>query len=1336
MKDLTVYGTEIGDLAAAYDLSMPDAPEGTLRLELTNSPYAPEAPTVFTLSMNGPPSGWNLQFDLAAPDYLQAGGTATVAYEGPISIKVNASARPGPKLPQDWAQLIGEEATLVVDAEEGQDQTLHINTARLSSPLLNASVDGTYGMDSGAADLDVSLVAEPGLAAPFDGVEFQGLRFDGTVKGQPGSLAAKGDLVLDGFSSAQAAVDKAVLTIDMGQTGTADQPTTNINVSGTVDGLRVAQIGPDVIGQAQLTLDASLTGNDLTIATARIDSQLLQLWAEGTANVSTMDFDLDYRVAAPAIGPLAETLLGMQAQGAVSAAGHVSSQGGALALQTRAELANFRSDYADADRLKLEGTVSQDATRTAFDLTGSGQGLRVDQIGPDLLGDAQFAAKGALDGQKLTLDTLRITSPVVEATAQGTVNFATGKGDLTYNVGKVELGVLGPVYDLPVTGAASASGTLGMTPGTAAQAPHLVGEARINGLVYADNAVGDVSLTHDVVLSATPNGTLKLALTSGPYAPATVETAFRLDGQRLALSDLQAHGFGVTVGGDLTVNLSTMGAEGALTLRATQGPFAPAQASVRLRMDGNRLVLDNLRARAFGLVAAGNVRVNLDTLLADGALRIDNADLAALGEQIGTPITGNAQGTVRLSGERGQQVATVDLAISRLTASGVSVDKARVQGRIADLLGKPRVDLSMAAEQVASGNIRLEMANLTAQGPLSGIVIALNGRGNSGNELLTINATARADLAGAALRVTVSQLELTIGDDRISVLSPLTVTSRGSVLQVKDMAISLPDNGRLTGDVAYYGGPLVGDIVLDAPDISFLNRLFDVPVEAGSLRVAGSFDTRPSRAGADLTVTGRNILVSEIGRTNVISIDAALKWDGRIANLDATVGGFQEPLVIRASAPVRATSGLPALADRGPVSASARWQGEIGDLWALVPVPGQVLTGQAKIDIGVTGDISHPTFTGGILLANGVYQNLDYGTILTGISVATTIESTGALGLKLDAVDGTQGTVKLEGRIGLGDQGIDLTVETRRAVVVRRDDAIVRVDADLRIYQQPAGQMVISGKVTIPEAEIRLLLNNPPTIVTLGEVRIKGQPIVVDSPGVSLPIALNIDVSAPGRVFVRGRGLDSEWKIDIKVRGTVSDPRLTGGIEAIRGKLDLLGRAFDLERGRVGFNGGPEIDPRLDVSLVRQTDTITGRIVVSGTASDPKLSLSSNPALPEEEVLPRLLFGTSSEALTPAEGVQLALGLATLLNGGGGTLDQVRAGLGLDTLGIGQDTNGATLEVGKQVTEDVWVGTRQSLEGGGTSVAVEVDVFKNVDAYGQVSTEGNTSVGVKWKKDF
>ncbi len=1376
-----------------------------------------DVPVALTLNADGTPGDYNLAFNLAMTDYLQAQGTAKLDYEGPIQINADISARPGPKMPPEAAQVLGDEAELVIQAAEGDDQLIEIETARLSSPYLRASATGTYARATGAADLQVDLTAEPELAAPFEGVEFAGLAFNGTIQGQPGSLTANGDLTLDGFATATAAVDQATLNIDVGQSGTAEAPTTNLSVQGNVQGLRLDQIPAEVIGDARLAVDASMTGSEVTLRTAEIDSQALTVSASGTANTETGNFDVSYQASAPQIGPVLEPY-GVEAKGTIAAQGQAASEDGVLSLQTSADLTDFqypqlaaqrlhveanavqyaerttfdvtgngqalqidqlgpdlldqadfaasgilegttlrlgqarltspvleataegtvqtdgtggelrydirsqqigpvaqaygvdaqgsvsatgtvelapdgatvttdanltdfRSEFADAGRLNLEGTVGQQGEQITFYLTGGGERLRIDQIGPDLLGQADFVARGALDGQQLTLDQARLTSPLLNASAEGSLNLETSEGRIRYDVGSVALGPVAELYEVPVTGTAAAEGTVELVSTDGTPVPQITGQATVDDLSYDGTDIGDVALQHDVTLSQTPNGTLALRLTEGEFAPAAVQTRFRLEDQRLALNGL-----------DL---------------------------------------------RALGLTASGDLAVNLETTLAEGTLEIGAADLSRLP---GAAVAGRANGRLRLAVENGRQNASLALAARSLTAGGVAIGAARVDAQIRDALGTPAVDAEIAAERIVSGGLTLATVTATAKGPLSALQIALQGEGDLDGKPLALATAARADVSGETMRATVSQLDLALAEDRVSLLEPLRLVSSGGTIRIDNLALALPDSGRLIGEVAYFGGPLAGNIQLDMPDISILARLAGAPVKSGALEVAAEFDTRSGRANADVAVTGREIVFADISGAGVLGLEATLDWNGRVADLDARVtGSFGEPLVVTAALPVVASGGIPTLAERGPVSGQIRWNGEIGELWALVPAPGVVVTGEAAVDIGITGDISDPRFTGGVLLADGTVQYLDTGTILTGVSLATEIDETGALAIRLEGTDGANGTLRVVGTVGLGDEGVDLRIESRRAVLVRRDDVAARIGLDLHIFG-PLNQLAIVGDVRIVEAEVRLVNANPPGIVTLGDVRIKGEPLPDEGNGEpALPIRLQIDVTSPGNeIFVRGRGLDSQWQTDLQIRGDASQPVITGEVSAVRGTLDLIGKTFDLARGRVIFDGGRQIDPRLDVVLERQSSGITGRIIVSGFASDPQLSFASTPALPEDEVLPRVLFGTSSQGLSAAQGIQLAIGLATLLDGGGGTFEQLRNAVGVDTLSVEQDDEGdASLAIGEQIDENIWVGTKQSLTGeGGTSVAVEVDVFENVQVQGEAGSAGNSSVGVQWRKDF
>ena len=155
------------------------------------------------------------------------------------------------------------------------------------------------------------------------------------------------------------------------------------------------------------------------------------------------------------------------------------------------------------------------------------------------------------------------------------------------------------------------------------------------------------------------------------------------------------------------------------------------------------------------------------------------------------------------------------------------------------------------------------------------------------------------------------------------------------------------------------------------------------------------------------------------------------------------------------------------------------------------------------------------------------------------------------------------------------------------------------------------------------------------------------------------------------------------------------------------------------------------------MALVRSTSDITGSILVTGRASKPELDFTSTPSLPSDEIMPRLLFGKSRQALTGSQAIQLSLGLATLMDGGAGTLDTVRSAVGVDQLRVDQDEDGnASVTVGKEVADGVFVGTERSLGDGGTKVTVEIDVFEDVTIDTEIDSEGGASVGVEWKKDF
>ena len=109
----------------------------------------------------------------------------------------------------------------------------------------------------------------------------------------------------------------------------------------------------------------------------------------------------------------------------------------------------------------------------------------------------------------------------------------------------------------------------------------------------------------------------------------------------------------------------------------------------------------------------------------------------------------------------------------------------------------------------------------------------------------------------------------------------------------------------------------------------------------------------------------------------------------------------------------------------------------------------------------------------------------------------------------------------------------------------------------------------------------------------------------------------------------------------------------------------------DRTRGEIEFDANVPVDPRLDIVAETERDGLTVEATVQGSATQPEIAFSSNPSLPEEELLARLLFGGSVTSLSATDALQLGAAVASLRGGGGlDPINQLRSAIGLDRLRI------------------------------------------------------------------
>ncbi|MGF1658175.1 MAG: translocation/assembly module TamB domain-containing protein [Rubrimonas sp.] len=1050
----------------------------------------------------------------------------------------------------------------------------------------------------------------------------------------------------------------------------------------------------------------------------------------------------------------------------------------------RLSLDGLATAPADVAEARLDAVLRAAGGRFEADLDGLARGVRLDRIGPETMGETTLAVRGAFEDQVLTLDALTVASPLLRAQAEGRADLGADAASLRYDLALPNLAPVAAAYEIAADGALAAQGGAE----GALSAPRLTGEARLDGLAYEGQSYGSVALRHDATLGAAPEGNLALTAEGSPYGPARIETDFRLADQLLTVSDFEAEALGVDAAGDLALQLDAMLAEGRFT--ATLGDAAQAAERLGVELSGaaDLDVTLSVEDGAQNAAATGEARaldgfgLRLDSADIDVAARdvfgaasaqgtiaargLSSADLAVAalrldGEGRGFPdapegrLTGFAE-DVAAGGARTARVdldATLDaqalvaaLKAAPVRAGDLRLGAATVDARVeAPLSDAPRIDATARVGATQAGPARIDAVRLTAKGGLDALALAASAQGAltegvaglKADAPLALDAAATVDARNAeAVAATIRAFDLRAGEAEARLRRPARLTL-GAETALDDLDLALP-GGALTGSAALGDGGMRGDLALALDDLAPLLRLAGAPEASGIVDGTARFDTRAASPGAQAALALRNLAFAGVEfDEGDLDLDARVRWNGSRLSADAELRGpFAEPLTADFATPLRPTGGLaPAQPAGAGAEGSLRWRGRIGEFWALVPTSDNVVDGDLALDLRFSGALAAPRVGGTLALRNGRYENLEIGTILTNLEADGALDESGAFEIDLRGDDAASGTVTAQASIDRG--ALEATIASRQAVLVRRDDATVQVTADLTANGPLAGPD-IAGTVGIDRAEIRLVNANPPSVPDLGEVRIKGAPEPEPSDPAGGAIGLDIAISAPDEIFVRGRGLDSEWRADIRVAGDAAEPVVTGKVERIRGFLSLVGFPFELERGEIRFTGGTPIDPLLDIAITREANGVRGGIFVGGVASDPEITFQSTPSLPQEEVLPRVLFGRSKQSLTPTEGLQLALGVATLLDGSGGVLDSLRATAGLDVLRIEGDPESDTASVtaGQNVAPGVFVGVKQPLGAGNASVKVEIELFDNVTADSEFGQEGGPDVGINWRRDF
>jgi len=433
-----------------------------------------------------------------------------------------------------------------------------------------------------------------------------------------------------------------------------------------------------------------------------------------------------------------------------------------------------------------------------------------------------------------------------------------------------------------------------------------------------------------------------------------------------------------------------------------------------------------------------------------------------------------------------------------------------------------------------------------------------------------------------------------------------------------------------------------------------------------------------------------------------------------------------------------------------PLSGGVRYNGPADVLFSLAALPDQSLKGPVGIAADFTGRLNAPRLTGVARANNLTYENAQYGTRLTNLAVQGQFTNDRLQVESLTARAGS-GTVSASGFVSLSsEQGfpIQLGIAMDKAQLATGSDLEAEASGEIRVVNGPGQPPTISGRITLPETRYRIVYQGSAEVATLTGVRRKPRPGIERISGAPEPMQtipsnwrLDVQVVADNKIYVSGMGLDSEWSADIKVGGTSGAPRITGGIRLVRGTLGFAGRSFDIQQGRLTFNGGEMTNPDLNIVASGDVEDVTITITITGSAGDPQIVFSSVPALPQDELMARMLFGNSVGELSAIQAVQLAASLNSLRGGKGGLnpLGTLQSAAGIDRLRIlGEDKEtgrGTSLAVGQYISDDIYVEIITDTRGY-TATQLEVSLSKALSILSSTGSFGGSSVNLRYRKDY
>ncbi|BBE73787.1 translocation/assembly module TamB domain-containing protein [Oharaeibacter diazotrophicus] len=1327
-----------------------EEPENGVVASLIGIPGRPAV--AFSIAGSGPLTDFGADVALSAAGERRVSGRATITESaGAYRFLADVDATLAPLVDDAFRPYVEGASTLAIDATYGADGTVRLDKADIRSAVAALTASGAFAADGFPTAL--------GLTGSFADP-------DGPVLLPGGGKVDRADVTLafgGGSDRWTASFDLAGL-----DTGTLRTARTTLTAAGAAENLQdparrhvsfeVAGALRDLVaadpnlsralgGGFELTARGDWTaGAPVTVEIAEVKNPNAAVHFAGRIDGATLDGR--YWLNAGDIAPFGG-LAGAEVSGAATldASGTIGAATGAFALTIASETVDLKLGSPQADAL-LAGrtTIAGGASRSVDGLRFSD--LRIEN--PRL--KARLDGAYDLDRADLSLGAELADLAVVAAGAAGPLS--------------VSASITGEGTAPAVTASLSADRLVldGKTlrQGLARFQGRIAGSA-VDGALTLSGRLDEVAIDGKATVASPADGSRRiegLAVTAGPNRLTGAVTA-RPDGLFEGGLSLDAPDLAVVAPLFLTEASGRLAAEVTLAAaEAKQSATVSATAS-GLTVEGNAVRSAELSAAIGDLFGVPTIQGRFEVRdVAAGGVAVDRVTgTAASRAGGGTDFDVSAdlaEGTAAVTGALAAVEGGYDLTLSRLDAARAPKLKAALAAPVTVAVRGSTVTIPQATLTVGDGRVvvggrvadtldlaatvtRLPLALADAVAPDLGLGGTLSGSvavtGPAGDP------SARFDVRGDG--VTAAALK------RAGVAA-LKVTANGTYDKGTARFTADTDLGggrvRVTGSA---GSALDVDLRVDGLPLALADAASPGLGAQGRVDATAKVTGTPAAPQATFTVRGSGISVAASREAGVgaLAVAAEGRFAGETVDLSTVKVTGPSGLALTASGRVPTGAGALDVGVRGQVPLS------LAD--RTLAVRGTRVSGTAAVDLRIGGPVTDPRVTGAVTVSGASISDPATTMKITGIELRLALAGDRAVIERLSARVGG-GSVSASGSVGIRPGSgfpVDVTVSLDRARVTDGQVVTAVLNGRLTTSGQAAGALAVGGGIDVVRAEITVpeRLGSAATLLDVrhrlppinvrrtlerAQIAVSGKAAGGGAAASSGGITVNVTVNAPRAVFVRGRGIDAELGGRVTVTGPVAAIQPVGSLTLIRGRLDVIGQRITFTSGEVTLVG--DLDPYIDLVATTSSSTITVTASISGQASDPKLTLSSVPELPQDEVLAHFLFGRSLSDLSPVQIARLAVAAAQLAGGGGGTdvLGQLRNAVGLDDLDVVTDSKGnAAVQAGRYISDNVYLGVTAGANGQ-SNVSVNLDITDNLKARAEVGPQSGGKVGVFYEREY